>query len=61
MGDFHYRISGKDDKGELILEGGWQNNRQMDMHQHYRFVEGIREELDAPGEWWQDRESSVIY
>ncbi|MFT5129192.1 MAG: hypothetical protein ACI8W8_002814 [Rhodothermales bacterium] len=31
-GDFHYRITGKDEQGELILEGGWQNNRQMGMH-----------------------------
>jgi hypothetical protein len=60
-GDFHYKITGKDDKGELILEGGWQNNRQMGMHQQYRFVEGIREELDAPGEWWQDGETSEIF
>ncbi|MFT5129191.1 MAG: hypothetical protein ACI8W8_002813 [Rhodothermales bacterium] len=60
-GDFHYRITGKDAKGELILEGGWQNNRQMGMHQHYRFVEGIREELDAPSSWWEQRRKSAIY
>ena len=27
-GDFHYRITGKDKAGKLMLEGGWQNNRQ---------------------------------
>jgi hypothetical protein len=59
-GNFHYRITGKDDKGDLILEGGWQNNCQMGTHQHYRFVEGIREELDTPGEWWQDPETSEV-
>ncbi len=29
-GDFHYRITGKNEKGELQLEGGWQNNRQWE-------------------------------
>jgi hypothetical protein len=28
-GDFHYRITGKDEKGILKLEGGWQNNARM--------------------------------
>ena len=60
-GDFHYRILGKDDKGGLKLEGGWQNNRQMGMHKTYRFVEGIFEELDAPGEWFLDRASDTLY
>ena len=27
-GDFHYLITGKNDKGELTCEGGWQNNRR---------------------------------
>jgi hypothetical protein len=29
-GDFHYIITGKNDNGELVLEGGWQNNRRND-------------------------------
>ncbi|MCJ7447680.1 MAG: hypothetical protein MUO72_08305 [Bacteroidales bacterium] len=30
-GDFHYVVKGRDEKGELVLEGGWQNNRRMGM------------------------------
>ena len=60
-GGYHYRITGVDDDGEAILEGGFQNNRQMGMHKNYRFVENIKEELDAPGEWFFDREEKVLY
>src|SRR5581483_10018966 len=45
-GDYHYRITGKNADGTLRYEGGWQNNRQMGMHEQYRYVENIREELD---------------
>lgn len=59
-GDMHYRITGK--KGnEVVYEGGFQNNRPSPMHTRYRFVENIREELDAPGEWFVDREKRVLY
>lgn len=60
-GDFHYRITGKDDKNQLVLEGGWQNNRQSGLHPDNRMVENIFEELDAPGEWFFDAEESVLY
>lgn len=60
-GDFHYRITGKDDKNQLALEGGWQNNRQSGLHPDNRMVENIFEELDAPGEWFFDTEESVLY
>lgn len=60
-GGFHYIITGKDEKGELKMEGGWQNNRPAPMHKQYRFVENIREELDAPGEWFFDKTSRILY
>ena len=60
-GDFHYIITGKDDKGELTLEGGWQNNRRMGMHKKYRFVENIFEELDTVNEWYYNRETKMLY
>lgn len=60
-GGYQYAIEGKDDKGELILEGGFQNNRQMGMHDTYRMVENIFEELDAEGEWFFDKESRTLY
>jgi hypothetical protein len=51
-GDFHYVITGKSPDGRVTFEGGWQNNRRYGMHDRHRFVENIREELDAPGEWF---------
>lgn len=57
-GDFHYRITGKNEKGELQLEGGWQNNRPMGIHNENRMVENIFEELDAPGEWYYDKKKA---
>jgi hypothetical protein len=60
-GDFSYVIAGKDAKGDLTYEGGWQNNRPAPMHNTYRFVEGIFEELDAPGEWFLDDKTHTLY
>ncbi|EMI22965.1 PDZ/DHR/GLGF domain protein [Rhodopirellula maiorica SM1] len=60
-GGYHYRITGKDESGEVTYEGGWQNNRQMGMHKDYRMVENIFEELDAAGEWFHDASSSTLY
>jgi hypothetical protein len=60
-GDFHYIITGKDDKGNVTYEGGWQNNRRMGMHDKYRFVENIFEELDAPGEWFLNSKTRTLY
>ena len=60
-GDFHYVITGKDATGLLTYEGGWQNNRRMGMHQDYRFLENIFEELDAPGEWFLDGKTGTLY
>lgn len=59
-GDYHYRITGKNPDGSVTYEGGWQNNRPMGMHERYRFVENIREELDAPGEWFHDRRANRL-
>lgn len=60
-GDFHYRITGKDEKGELKMEGGWQNNRPYGMSKDNRMVENIFEELDAPGEWFYDDLENILY
>jgi hypothetical protein len=60
-GDFHYRITGKDEQGKLKLEGGWQNNRPYGLSKDNRMVENIFEELDAPGEWFFDSNEDVIY
>jgi len=60
-GGYHYRITGKDDQGGLVYEGGWQNNRPSPMHEKSRMVENIFEELDAPGEWFHDRKTQQLY
>lgn len=60
-GDFTWRITGKDDKGGVTMEGGWQNNRGGAVHEKIRFVENILEELDAQGEWFLDAERHTLY
>ena len=60
-GGMHYRITGKDSKGALTYEGGWQNNRGSRWHRDIRFVENIFEELDAPGEWFLDTKKKTLY
>ena len=60
-GDMHWRILGKKADGALDYEGGWQNNRPSPMHPEFRFVENIREELDAPGEWFHDAKTGILY
>ncbi|MEI6890810.1 MAG: PDZ domain-containing protein [Pontiella sp.] len=60
-GGYHYRITGKNADGEVTYVGGWQNNRKMGMHKDFRMVENIFEELDAPGEWFHNAKSGLLY
>ncbi|MCL6267108.1 PDZ domain-containing protein [Flagellimonas myxillae] len=60
-GGFHYVASGVDEKGELELQGGHQNNRPSPMHPTYRMVENVFEELDSPGEWYLDKNGVLYY
>ncbi|MFC1760864.1 right-handed parallel beta-helix repeat-containing protein [Planctomycetota bacterium] len=60
-GGYHYRITGKDASGEVTYEGGWQNNRRTGMHNEFRMVENIFEELDAPGEWYHNAKTRTLY
>jgi hypothetical protein len=61
-GSLHYRITGKDAANTLHYEGGWQiNSGNQPMHKEYLFVENIFEELDAPGEWFLNEQSSTLY
>jgi len=59
-GGMHYRIAGRNADGTLALEGGWQNNRFMGLHDEYRFVENLREALGAPGEFFYDCEAGNL-
>ncbi len=60
-GDFHYVITGKDENGDITYEGGWQNNRRTSMHDKYRFVENIFEELDTVNEWFYNKVTKILY
>jgi hypothetical protein len=60
-GSLDYQITGKDGNGDLSLVGGWQNNRPAAMSDKYRFVENIFEELNAPGEWYLNHKTGVLY
>lgn len=59
-GGMHYLITGKGPDHKIAYEGGWQNNRRMGMNAR-RFVENIFEELDAPGEWFLDSRTHILY
>lgn len=60
-GGMHYRILGKNEDDTVKYEGGWQNNRPSPMHNTFRYVENIFEELDAPGEWYFDEKERMLY
>ena len=60
-GSQHYFVSGKDKNGELIYQGGWQNNRSAPPHKGYRMIENVFEELDAAGEWYHNTEDGWLY
>lgn len=56
-----YRITGKTADNELLYEWVGDNNRGNEMHAVKRMVENIFEELDAPGEWFYNKETGVVY
>ncbi len=57
-GDFHYRITGKNEKRESY---SWKvvgrTTVLWGIHNENRMVENIFEELDAPGEWYYDKKN----
>lgn len=60
-GGVHFLITGKDKNGDVLTDGGRQNNRGCDMHKQHRYVENIFEELDTSGEWFYDQTSNTLY
>lgn len=60
-GAMHWIVKGKNADGSLDMEGGWQNNRPSPMHPRYRMVENVFEELDAPGEWYYNKNIKTLY
>ncbi len=60
-GGVHWRVTAKKPDGTLALTGGTQNNRGSAFHRTYRMIENVREELDAPGEWYHEAQTRTLY
>jgi hypothetical protein len=60
-GDMHIAILGKKPDGTLDLAAPVGNNREMGPSENERYVENVREELDAPGEWYLDTKDHWLY
>lgn len=60
-GGYHFKITGINEDGTAILEGGQQNNRGSVYHKEYQMVENVFEELDAQNEWYLDKENNKLY
>lgn len=60
-GGMQVPILGKSPDGSLIFGDAVGNNRPSRPHSKYRYVENIFEELDTPGEWYLDQDTSTLY
>ncbi|MGQ0834194.1 MAG: right-handed parallel beta-helix repeat-containing protein [Gammaproteobacteria bacterium] len=60
-GGMHIPVLGKNEDRTLRLGTAVGNNRPSLPHPEFRFVENVMEELDAPGEWYADAGTSMIY
>ena len=60
-GSVHYRVTGVNSDGTLKMEGGFQNNRPFGMNDKIVYISNVFEELDAPNEWYYDREKQTLY
>lgn len=58
-GDEWFKIEGVNADGTAQLSAPIGNNRPSGVHPELRYVENIREELDAPGEWFE--ENGTLY
>ncbi len=56
-----YKITGKDANNNIKYTWVGDNNRGNGMHNNYRMVENIFEELDSPGEWFYNKDSGDLY
>ena len=60
-GSNDYVITGKNPDNTLKMRWVGDNNRGREMHAVKRMVENIFEELDAPGEWFYNRQAGMLY
>ncbi|CAM3750646.1 PDZ domain-containing protein [Tsukamurella strandjordii] len=56
-----FRITGVNADGKPELQWVGDNNRGSGINAERRMVENIQEELDAPGEWFYDRDTGKLY
>ena len=60
-GSNSYIITGKTESGKLTYQWVGDNNRGSEMHAVKRMVENIFEELDAPKEWYYNRQTGELF
>jgi len=62
-GNWQYRLGdiNTTDRQLSFLEGGWQEGRGGGIANQPYFLEGVKEALDVPGEWWLDVPNQVLY
>ncbi|MER6582261.1 PDZ domain-containing protein, partial [Nonomuraea sp. NPDC001023] len=56
-----FRVTGVGAGGAPILKWVGDNNRGDGLHPQKRMVENVLEELDAPGEWFYDKDAGRLY
>ncbi|MFB9201357.1 OmpL47-type beta-barrel domain-containing protein [Nonomuraea spiralis] len=56
-----FRVTGVGAGGEPKLQWVGDNNRGDGLHPEKRMVENVLEELDAPGEWFYDKDAGRLY
>jgi hypothetical protein len=61
-GSYHFMIEKVDENGVPTMVGGYQMNRNNNgFHPKFNFIENVFEELNAPGEWFYDKQEGVLY
>lgn len=60
-GGCSYRIAGTDSSGHVNLQWVGDNNRGSGYDGSQMIVENVREELDAPNEWYYDRKTGDLF
>lgn len=60
-GGCSYKITGMDSAGHVGLQWVGDNNRGSGYNPSQMIVENVREELDAPNEWYYDRKTGDLY
>jgi hypothetical protein len=60
-GSFHVLVTGLDVNQRLLFKGGGAVNPRPEFDPKAMFIEGVRSEMDAPGEWFFDQAKNELY